>query len=425
MSSAGVASQMERAISALGLVVFVGLAYALSTNRRAVRWRPVIFGVALQVVLAVLIIKAPFGFAVFNFIGTLVKKFLDFSDAGASFVFGEKFTDHYFAFKVLPTIIFVSSGMSLLYYYGVLQRVVEAMAWVMMKTMRTSGAESLCNAANIFVGQTEAPLFIRPYLPTLTQSELQAVMVGGFATIAAGVMAVYISFGVPAVHLIAASVMAAPGALVMSKLMYPEEGEPETRGKVRAQVERPWINPVDAAASGAGDGAKLCINVAAMLIAFLALLALVNAVLGWAGGLFGMPQLSLEWLFARVLAPVAWLIGVPWHEAGAVGVLLGKKTVLNEFIAYLDMRTLLENAKLIASGAKPAGSLPVLSDRSVVLSTYALCGFANISSIAIQIGGIGGLAPNRSHDLARLGVRALAAGALTNFVNACIAGVLL
>ncbi len=416
---------MERAISALGLVVFVGLAYVFSTNRKAVRWRTVVFGIGLQVVLAILIIKTPAGFAFFSFVGTLVKKFLDFSDAGASFVFGEKFTDHYFAFKVLPTIIFVSSGMSLLYYYGVLQRVVEGMAWVMMKTMRTSGAESLCNAANIFVGQTEAPLFIRPYLATLTQSELHAVMVGGFGTIAAGVMAVYISFGVPAVHLIAASVMAAPGALVMSKLLYPEEGEPETRGNVRAQVERPWINPVDAAASGAADGAKLVINVAAMLIAFLALLALVNAVLGWAGGLVGMPQLSLEWLFARVLAPVAWLIGIPWSEAGTVGVLLGKKTALNEFIAYLDMKTLLDNVKLIASGAKAAGSLPVLSERSVVLSTYALCGFANISSIAIQIGGIGGLAPNRGHDLARLGVRALVAGALTNFANACIAGVLL
>jgi CNT family concentrative nucleoside transporter len=416
---------MERVISALGLVVFIGLAYLFSASRKAVRWRPIVFGIGLQVVLAIVIIKTPAGFAVFSFIGTLVKKFLDFSDAGARFVFGEKFTDHYFAFKVLPTIIFVSSGMSLLYYYGVLQRVVEGVAWVMMKTMRTSGAESLCNAANIFVGQTEAPLFIRPYLATLTQSELQAVMVGGFGTIAAGVMAVYISFGVPAVHLIAASVMAAPGALVMSKLLYPEEGEPETRGKVRAQVERPWINPVDAAASGAADGAKLCINVAAMLIAFLALLALINAALGWTGGLFGVPQLSLEWLFARVLAPVAWLIGIPWSEAGAVGVLLGKKTALNEFIAYLDMKTLLDNAKLIATGAKAAGSLPVLSDRSVVLCTYALCGFANISSIAIQIGGIGGLAPNRQHDLARLGVRALVAGALTNFVNACIAGVLL
>ena len=294
--------------------------------------------------------------------------------------------------------------MTLLYYYGILQRVVEGIAWVMMKTMRTSGAESLCGAANIFVGQTEAPLFIRPYVPTLTQSELLSVMIGGFATIAAGVMAVYIDFGVPAVHLIAASVMAAPGALVISKLLFPEEGEPETRGSVRAQVERPWVNPVDAAASGAADGVKLAINVAAMLIAFLALLALVNGVLGWVGGLISVPDLSLEWLFARLLAPVAWLLGIAWAEAGRVGVLLGKKTILNEFIAYSDMKMLLDNAKAVAAGTAAAGSVPVLSPRAVVLATYALCGFANIGSIGIQIGGIGPLANGRQSDLAKLGV---------------------
>jgi len=413
---------MERAISALGLMVFIGLAYLFSVNRRAVRWRTVAWGLGLQVLLAVIVIRTAWGFAAFDFLGGLARKFLDFSDAGASFVFGEKFTDHYFAFKVLPTIIFVSAITTVLYYFGVLQKIVQGIAWVMVKTMGTSGAESLCDA-NVFVGQTEAPLLIRPYLATLTQSELHAIMVGGFSHIAAGVMVAYISFGAPAVHLIAASVMAAPGALALSKLLFPEDGEPETRGTVRARVERPWINPVDAAASGAADGARLCINVAAMLIAFLALLALVNAVLGWGGGRFGMPQLSLEWLFARLLAPVAWLIGVPWSECGSVGVLLGKKTVLNEFIAYLDLKTLLDNAKAAASGA--AAGLPTLSPRAVVLSTYALCGFSNISSIAIQIGGIGGLAPTRQHDLAKLGVRALAAGALTNFVNACIAGVLL
>ncbi|HUK11878.1 MAG TPA: NupC/NupG family nucleoside CNT transporter [Thermoanaerobaculaceae bacterium] len=415
---------MERAISALGLVVFIGLAYLFSVNRRAVRWRTVAWGLGLQVLLAVIVIRTAWGFAAFDFLGGLARKFLDFSDAGASFVFGEKFTDHYFAFKVLPTIIFVSAITTVLYYFGVLQRIVQGIAWVMVKTMGTSGAESLCDA-NVFVGQTEAPLLIRPYLATLTQSELHAIMVGGFSHIAAGVMVAYISFGAPAVHLIAASVMAAPGALALSKLLFPEDGEPETRGTVRARVERPWINPVDAAASGAADGARLCINVAAMLIAFLALLALVNAVLGWGGGRFGMPQLSLEWLFARLLAPVAWLIGVPWAECGSVGVLLGKKTVLNEFIAYLDLKTLLDNAKAVASGAATAAGLPTLSPRAVVLSTYALCGFSNISSIAIQIGGIGGLAPTRQHDLAKLGVRALVAGALTNFVNACIAGVLL
>ena len=416
---------MERLISALGFIVFLTVAYLLSVNRRAVRWRTVAWGVALQVAIAVFILKTPIGFTVFSFVGTLVRKFLDFTDAGSRMVFGATFADHLFAFKVLPTIIFVSSVMTLLYYFGVLQRVVQGIAWVMMKSMRASGAESLCGAANIFVGQTEAPLFIKPYVPTLTQSELHSVMVGGMSTIAAGVMAVYIEFGAPALHLIAASVMAAPMALVVSKLMFPEEGEPETSGTARAQIERPWVNPVDAAGAGAIDGMKLALNVGAMLIAFLALLALVNGVLGWAGGLAGMPQLSLEWIFARALSPVAWLVGVPWADCGGVGVLLGKKIALNEFIAYADMKVLLDNAATIAGGGAAAGSLPVLSDRAVVLATYALCGFANISSIAIQIGGIGGMAPRRQPDLAKLGVRALAAGTLTNLANACIAGILL
>ena len=416
---------MDRLVSALGFVVFLGIAFLLSSNRRRVRWPTVVWGVALQLAVAIVIIKTPIGFTVFSFVGTLVKKFLDFTDAGSSFVFGASFGDHLFAFKVLPTIIFVSSVMTLLYYFGVLQKVVQGIAWVMMKSMRASGAESLCGAANIFVGQTEAPLFIKPYVPRLTQSELHSVMVGGMGTIAAGVMAVYISFGVPAVHLIAASVMAAPMALVISKLMFPEEGEPETSGSARVEIERPWVNPVDAAGAGAIDGMKLALNVGAMLIAFLALLALLNGVLGWAGGLFGMPQLSLEWIFARALSPVAWLVGVPWADCGGVGVLLGKKIALNEFIAYADMKVLLDNAAAIAAGKAAAGSLAVLSDRAVVLSTYALCGFANISSIAIQIGGIGAMAPNRQHDLARLGVRALVAGTLTNLANACIAGILL
>jgi len=416
---------MERLISALGFVVFLAIAYLFSVNRRAVRWRTVAWGIALQVAVAVFIIKTPIGFTIFSFVGTLVRKFLDFTDAGSSMVFGPTFADHLFAFKVLPTIIFVSSVMTLLYYFGVLQRVVQGIAWVMMKSMRASGAESLCGAANIFVGQTEAPLFIKPYVPRLTGSELHSVMVGGMGTIAAGVMAVYISFGVPALHLIAASVMAAPMALVMSKLLFPEEGEPETSGTARAEIERPWVNPVDAAGAGAIDGMKLALNVGAMLIAFLALLALLNGVLGWAGGLLGMPQLSLEWIFARAFSPVAWLVGVPWVDCGNVGVLLGKKIALNEFIAYADMKVLLDNAATIAGGGAAAGSLPVLSDRAVVLATYALCGFANISSIAIQIGGIGGIAPERSGDLAKLGVRALLAGTLVNLINACIAGLVL
>jgi len=319
---------MERLVALLGLVVFLGLAYLFSNNRKAISWRTVVWGLALQVLVAVFIIKVPAGFAFFSFLAKIARKFLEFSDAGSRFVFGDAFTEHFFAFKVLPTIIFVSSTMTLLYYYGVLQRVVEGIGWLMMRTMGTSGAESLCAAANIFVGQTEAPLFIRPYVPSLTNSELHAVMTGGFATMAAGVLAVYIGFGIPAEHLLAASVMGAPAALVMSKLLWPETQEPQTRGQAKAAIQRTWVNPVDAAAAGAADGLKLALNVAAMLIAFLALLALLNGVLGLLGKAVGWPQLSLELLFSYLFAPAAWLLGIPWSECGQVGVLLGKKTVL-------------------------------------------------------------------------------------------------
>jgi CNT family concentrative nucleoside transporter len=413
---------MERLVALLGLVVFLGLAYLFSNNRKAISWRTVAWGLALQVLVAVFIIKVPAGFAFFSFLAKIARKFLEFSDAGSRFVFGDAFTEHFFAFKVLPTIIFVSSTMTLLYYYGVLQRVVEGIGWLMMRTMGTSGAESLCAAANIFVGQTEAPLFIRPYVPSLTNSELHAVMTGGFATMAAGVLAVYIGFGIPAEHLLAASVMGAPAALVMSKLLWPETQEPQTRGQAKTAIQRTWVNPVDAAAAGAADGLKLALNVAAMLIAFLALLALLNGVLGLLGKAVGWPQVSLELLFSYLFAPAAWLLGIPWSECGQVGVLLGKKTVLNEFIAYLDLKGLLENAAQAAQGKLAS---PTLAPRTVAISTYALCGFANIGSVAIQIGGIGALAPNRQGDLARLGLRALLAGTLANLANAALAGILL
>jgi concentrative nucleoside transporter, CNT family len=414
---------MERAISALGLVVFVAVAYMVSTNRSAVRWRPVIWGIALQLVLAVIVLRTRIGYAIFSSLGAVVTTFLDFSDAGARFVFGERFTDFYFAFKVLPTIIFFSAFISILYHFGVLQRVVAAVAWVMMRTMRTSGAESLSAAANIFVGQTEAPLLIKPYVASMTQSELHAVMTGGFATIAGGVMAAYISFGVPAEHLIAASVMSAPAALAISKLMFPETEESVTAGTVRVKVETPSVNAIEAASTGALDGMQLALNVAAMLIAFLALLALVNALLGWIGFHVGLPQLSLEWIFSYAFAPVAWLMGVPWQDCGQIGILLGKKTALNEFIAYADMKPLIENARIAAEGGIPEG--PVVSQRALVLATYALCGFSNFGSIGIQIGGIGGIAPDRRADLARLGLRAMIAGTLACFMTACIAGILL
>jgi len=402
---------MERLISALGLAVFVGLSYAFSVDRRAVKWPPVLWGIALQLIFAILILKTAPGLAVFKFLGDLVTQFLNFSDAGAKFVFGDNFAEHFIAFKVLPSIIFFSSFITLLYHYGILQRVVQVVAWGMMKTMKTSGAETLSCAANIFVGQTEAPLLIKPYLATMTLSELHAVMTGGFATIAGGVMAAYISFGVPAEHLIAASVMSAPAALAISKLLYPETEKSLTAGNIEVKVEQVYANAVDAVASGASDGLKLAANVAAMLIAFLGLLAFFNALLGWFGGLINLPQLSLEWICSYLMAPVAWLMGVPWADCGKVGVVLGKKTILNEFIAYLDLMELVKQQ--------------AISERSKIISTYALCGFSNIGSIGIQIGGIGAMAPLRQGDLARLGVRAMIAGSLACFMTACIAGMLL
>ena len=402
---------MERLISVFGLAVFVGLSYAFSVDRRAVKWSPVLWGIALQLIFAILILKTAPGLAVFKFLGDLVTQFLNFSDAGAKFIFGDNFAEHFIAFKVLPTIIFVSSFITILYHYGILQRVVQAVAWLMIKTMKTSGAETLSCAANIFIGQTEAPLLIKPYLAAMTLSELHAVMTGGFATIAGGVMAAYISFGVPAHHLIAASVMSAPAALAISKLLYPETEKSLTAGEVEVKVDQVYANAVDAAASGASDGLKLAANVAAMLIAFLGLLAFFNALLGWFGGLISLPQLSLELILAYLMAPVAWLMGVPWADCAEVGVVLGKKTILNEFIAYLDLMELVKQQ--------------AISERSQIISTYALCGFSNIGSIGIQIGGIGALAPQRQGDLARLSVRALIAGSLACFMTACIAGMLI
>lgn len=402
---------MERVISAVGLAVFIGLSYAFSINRRAVRWRPILWGMGLEFIVALLILKIPGGLAVFKALGDVVSRFLSFSDVGAKFVFGEKYEDHFFAFKVLPTIIFFSAFISVLYHYKILQRVVDGLAWVMMKTMGTSGAESLSCAGNIFLGPTESPLLIKPYVATMTQSELHAVMTGGFATIAGGVLGAYLSFGIPAEHLIAAFFMTAPTSLVASKLLYPETEEPKTVGKVQINVESTYENVIDAAAVGAVEGTKLAINVAAMIIAFLGLLAFVNAVLGWLGGLVGVATLSLESILSYVMAPVAWLIGVPWADCREVGVLLGKKTILNDFIAYLDLKTLIETQ--------------AISQRAVIIATYALCNFANIGSIAITIGGIGAIAPNRQKDLARMGVRSMIGGLLAGLMTAAIAGMLL
>jgi CNT family concentrative nucleoside transporter len=398
-------------IAILGLFVMLGIAWALSTNRKAIRWRTVVAGTALQFVFALLILKTAGGEFVFARATAAVTAFLDFTDAGAAFIFGENFAEHLFAFKVLPTIIFFSSFITVLYYLGLIQWVVKAFARVMMWVMGTSGAESLSASGNIFVGQTEAPLLIRPYVGSMTMSELMAVMTGGFATIAGGVLAAYVAMGVSAGHLIAASVMSAPAALVMAKMMFPETEESLTAGDVKIEVERPWANVIDAAAEGAGAGLKLALNVGAMLLAFIALIAMINALLGNVGGWFGYEGLTLELILGFLLRPLAWVMGVPWAEADQVGALLGIKTVVNEFVGYLRME------EMVVAGE--------LSERSATIATYALCGFSNFSSIAIQIGGIGGIAPERKHDLARLGLRAMIAGSLACFQTATIAGLLI
>jgi len=398
-------------IALLGMVVMLGIAWGLSTNRRLVPWRTVLVGTGLQIVFALLILKTAAGRALFLWASRAVTVFLDFADAGSRFVFGEGFEEHLVAFKVLPTIIFFSSVIAILYHVGLVQQVVRGFAWLMMRLMGTSGAESFSAAGNVFVGCTEAPLLVRPYIAGMTLSEVMAVMTGGFATIAGGVFAAYVGMGVEPGHLIAASVMSAPAALAMAKLMVPETEESATAGTVQVDVPSPYVNLLDAAAEGAAAGLKLALNVAAMLIAFIALIAVVNAGLGALGGLFGVGALSLEWIFGQLLRPLAFLMGVPWEEADAVGTLLGIKTVVNEFVAYAEMR------EMVAAGE--------LSARSEAIATYALCGFSNFATIAITIGGIGAIAPERKADLARLGLRAMVAGALACFQTAAIAGMLL
>ena len=411
---------MERLVSLLGLGVFVAFGYALSVNRKEVRWKSVLWGIALQLILAIFILRTPVGLNLFRWLGDVVTQFLNYADAGASFVFGENFEDFFFAFKVLPTVIFFSAFVSLLYHYNILQRLVKGMAWLMMRTMGTSGAESLSAAANIFVGQTEAPLVIKPYINILTVSELHAVMTGGFATVAGSVLVAFISFGVPAEHLIAASVMSAPAGLAISKLMYPET---DKGADASIEIKQTCAtNAIDVMTTGALEGLQLALNIGAMIIAFLALLAAVNGLVGWIGGLVGFPNLSLELMLAYVLAPIAWLMGVPWADCGQIGVLLGKKTILNEFIAYLDLQQLIEGSSVFPGQEETAVTV---SERAIVIATYALCGFANIGSIGIQIGGLSAIAPERQSDLAKIGVRAMIGGTLACFMTAAIAGLLL
>ncbi len=410
---------MERVISLLGLVVMVGLAWAMSEHKKQVNLRVVWGGLLLQLFFAVFILKTSIGAAIFQTIGDFFTATLGFVDAGTSLVFGEEYLHHFFAFKVLPTIIFFSSLMSILYYLGIIQKVVEAFAWVMQRTLGTSGSETLAAAANIFVGQTEAPLMVRPYISSMTKSELMALMVGGFATIAGGVLVAYVGMGIDAGHLVAASVISAPAALLISKLMIPETAQSVTLGHVELTVEEKHANVIDAATKGALDGMKLTLNVVAMLIAFLGLVALVDAALGlvgeWTGALFGYNwHWSLAALFGYVFAPFAYLLGIPWVDCFYAGELLGKKMVLNEFIAYAQMM----------EWSQPDSGV-VLSERSTLILTYALCGFANFGSVGIQIGGIGGIAPERRAELALLGIRAMIGGTLAMMMTACIAGILI
>ncbi len=441
---------MQNVIAILGLLMMMGIAWLLSVKRKAVSLRIILWGTGLQFLFAFIILpnspfnkiiksiyktdKAP-GEIAFAAINDVIVKLLSFTEEGASFVFGNLVrqqvpvgsidpatnqfvqsgnmlanTGSYFAFNVLPTIIFFSGFMAVLYYMGVMQKIVLVMAKFMTWTMKTSGAESLSAAANIFVGQTEAPLVVKPYVEKMTLSELMAVMTGGMATVAGGVMAAYVGmlhlhFPSIAGHLMAASIMSAPAALVMAKILVPETEKPLTAGKVELKVEKMDTNIIDALARGASEGLFLALNVGAMLIAFLAIIALLNFIV------FTVSGITVQELFGYVCAPLAFMMGVPWKDCTIIGTLLGEKVVLNEFVAYLHLANIL-NAKEV-----------ILSERSIVIATYALCGFANFGSIGIQLGGIGGIAPSRRGDLAKLGLRSVLAGSFAAFMTGIIAGI--
>ncbi len=431
---------LARLMGIAGMAAMLLLSVAISYNRRRIPWRLVAIGVGLQAAFGIFVLKTAVGRAIFQWIGRVVTGLLGFTERGAFFVFGNLVQNRvpvglpgpngaldtsagyvadagaFFAFNVLPTIIFFSALMTVLYHLGLMQLVVKGIAWVMQKTLGTSGAETLSASGNIFLGQTEAPLLIKPFVGSMTQSEIVTVMVGGFATIAGGVLAAYVgmlqgTFPGIASHLLAASVMNAPAALIISKIIMPETGEPVTKGKLELEVEKSEGGVVGAAASGAATGVQLAINVAAMLMAFVGLVYLINFGFAWVGGLVGQPQLSLQYVLGLALRPLAWLMGVPWADTAYVGGLMGLKATLNEFFAYAQF------------GADLAAG-QVLQPRSAIITTYALLGFANFSSIAIQIGGIGGLAPERRGEIARFGVRAMIGGNLAAFMSASLAGML-
>ena len=400
----------------IGIALLLGIAYALSNNRKAISTRTVVWGISLQIFFAIIILKIPFVKAQFSFVDTLFKKLISFSDAGGDFLFksfipgvGYHEAMINFAFRALPVIIFFSSLIAVTYHFGIIQFIVKQVALVMKKSMKTSGAETLSVSANIFVGQTEAPILIRPYVNNMTNSELMAIMTGGFATAAGSVLALYVLWlqGIPGIagHMLAASIMSAPAALVIAKIIYPETNNSEMGDEIRIDINRETENGMDALGRGATDGLKLAANVAAMLVAFISIITMIN--------------FSLEFLFSTTMQdilgvlfqPLAWTMGIPWAEARLVGSLMGEKIVLTELIAYANLSELINNN--------------AISERTAIISSYALCGFANFGSIGIQLGGIGGMAPDRRKDLSKLGMKAMIGGALASWLTATIAGILI
>lgn len=417
---------LDRFISLFGVVAFIALAWAISTNRRVFPWRAVLGGLALQFSFALFILKTPVGERLFAGANATVARLNDFALEGARMIFGPladsaKMSAAFgpgsgaiFAVLIAATIILISALSALLYHWGVLQKIVAGMAWVMIRLMGTSGSESLAGAGNIFLGQTEAALLIKPYLPKMTRSELMALMVTGFSTIATGVMVIYA--GLPTIdagHIITASVLGAPAGLLIAKVMFPETEESETGQRHHFRVERTAVNSIDALCTGASEGVMLSLNVLGMLLAFVAVVALVNALVAWPQQALGMvAPITLQQIFGWINAPIAWLYGVPWKDCGFIGQILGERIVLNEFVSYIHLSN--------HAAANPGA----LDPRSITLTSYALCGFANFASIAIQIGGIGALCPERRADLAQIGFRAMIGGLLACYVIAAVVGVI-
>jgi len=412
---------MERLTGLIGILLLIGTAYGLSNNRKRISMNIVGWGLGLQIIFAFIILKTPIGRPFFTILDKIIKKLIGFSDAGSDFLFKSFVPDvgyHVamvnFAFRALPVIIFFSSLIALTYHFGIIQFIIKWIARGMQKTMKTSGAETLSISANIFVGQTEAPIIVRPFIASMTHSELMAIMTGGFATVAGSVLALYVSWlgyieGI-AGHLLAASVMSAPAALMIAKIIYPETKTSQTAGDLRISIEKQDTNAMDAIGRGATDGLKLAANVGAMLIAFVSIIAMINYILGFA-------DTSMQALLGFIFKPLAWSMGVPWEEAGIIGSLMGEKIVLTELVAYGDLGNILKEQALTGK--------EILSERSVIIASYALCGFANFGSIGIQLGGIGAMAPERRKDLAELAIKAMIGGALASWMTATIAGMLI